>query len=80
MKTYVKKPDSIKAVFYTGKNKSELKNNFNIIEKDGVVFITTPLNGNKKVKPESYIYLKGNDIIIESKKEFELKFEEVTKK
>lgn len=80
MKTYVKKPDSIKAVFYTGKNKAELKKNFNVIEKDGVVFVTTPLEGNKKVKPDSYVYTEGHNVIVESKKEFELKFEEVTKK
>ena len=79
MKKFNKKPDSVVAVLYTGKNKNEINKNFETIEIDGVVKIATS-QGHKILKKDQYVYIENGEIFVKNKATFEAKYEEVKTK
>ena len=76
MKEFELKPDTIKGILYTGKNKKTVEKEIEIKTVDGVEFISTP-TGDKEIKADQYIVIDGVDFSVIDKKKFESKYKEV---
>jgi len=76
MKQFVKKPDTILAVLFTGKNLKTVNKDFKVEKvKEGYTVVTP--SGNLPLEANSYIYIVDGIVKVDKKEKFESKHTEV---